>query len=122
MHIDADSPDLALLAFVRQQRGADVSDAALGVVRVDGRITELDLRPMAAALDFFNERLVEALQHVEVLTVGDVMLSTLDLRGFKKLRELRLGSVARGLWTNASECGALELVNSPRRQARCSGG
>jgi hypothetical protein len=112
------SPDRALLDFTRahavhEHGGADVSDAALGAVVVDGHITELDLRAMSGALDYFNEKLVEALRHVEVLTVGDVMISTLDLSGFTKLRELRLGSVGRGLWLNVSECGPLTFTLVP---------
>lgn len=90
--------DSALLEFVQDRTGAIV---------IDGRITELDLRPMASALSYFNEHLVEALRDVEILTVGAVELSTLDLSGFTRLRELRLGSVARGLWINVSECHAL---------------
>lgn len=109
----AGSPDRALLDFVRAGRGTEASDAELGAVVTDGRITELDLRPTADALSYVEEGRVEALRDVEVLTVGDVMLSTLDLSGFTKLRELRLGSVGRGLWINASECGPLTFSLVP---------
>jgi hypothetical protein len=91
--------DALLTAFLREN-GATAAT-------VDGAFAVIDLSELGPTLGDYGQGLIESLRHVEVLTVANTTLRTLDLSGFGRLRELRLGAVRREIQINVSECAAL---------------
>jgi hypothetical protein len=99
---EAARADAALLGFLR--------DADAHVPTEDGKIVELDLSAIGPALGDYQNQLVEQLRHVEIASIANTTLRTLDLSGWTHLRELRLGASRREIQINVSECRELTTI------------